>query len=423
MLAQNPGTGYTIWITGMQGAGKRSLAKEIANRLRRLERNCELLDSPDWEPYVGKGPGSTKEERIALVKRAAFIARAITRAGGFALVPMISPFREPREQARRDIGRFLEVFVDCPFETLIARDTTGQYQKALRGEIRNFIGVTDPYEPPSSPEVKVDTSKMSVDEAASLVIEALVREGSLSLDDVGLDRAPRAGSKKKGGRTPEPPPDVQYANDAEMVQRFGKAKPVPVPRVAPSAKPPPTPLPVAAKAPAKAPPAPATSAAKPGAKAVPAPAKAAPVPVKPAAKAAPVPAKPAAKAAPVPAKPAAKAAPIPAKAPAKAAPVPAKAPAKPVPAKAAARPAPVPAKAKAPAKPAPRAVAKPATKAPPAKKPAAKVAPPPVRGKTMAKPAHKADRVAAKPPQKNKPLKAPTKVAAKTVRAAGGKKR
>ena len=202
MFGQNPGTGFTIWLTGMQGAGKRTLAREVVNRLKRLDKPVEYLDGPEWEVFVGRGPGGTKEERNALVRRAGFLARAITRAGGFPVVSHISPYRELREQLRREIGRFLEVFVDCPVETLLARDTRGEYQKAMRGEIKNFIGITDPYEPPGAPEVRYDSSKQSVDEGASMVLEALVREGVLAPADAGLARAPRKPEQRRAGRKP-----------------------------------------------------------------------------------------------------------------------------------------------------------------------------------------------------------------------------
>jgi adenylylsulfate kinase len=333
MLTQHPGSGFTIWFTGMAVAGKRTLAKAVAERLRRIEKAVEYIDGPEWEQFIGRGPGETKEERTALMRRTGFAARVVTRAGGFAVVAQVSPYRETREGLRREIGRFLEVFVDCPIETLLQRDSGGLYHKAMRGEIRNFIGVTDPYEPPAAPEVRYDSSKMTPDEGAALVLEALVREGGLTPTEAGLARTPRKEKKPRGGKAPSP---ILFT--AAMLQ-LPKPQPRPEPRPAAKASPakpevkaaPAKPeVKAATKAPAKPEAkAPAKAAAKPEAKA--------PAKVAPAKAPAKTTAKPEAKA---PVKPAAK--PAPAKAPVKAA-APAKAPAKPAPAKAAAKPAAKPA--------------------------------------------------------------------------------
>lgn len=309
MYGEHTGTGITVWLTGMQGAGKRSLAREVASRLRRMGKPVEVLDGPEWEKFIGKGPGTTKEDRNAIVLRAGFVARALTRAGGFVLVPQVSPYREIREALRRDIGRFIEVFVDCSIQALMDRDTSGQYERAMRGEIRNFIGVTDPYEPPAMPEVRYDSSKQSIDDGADEVMEALVREGVLEPSDLGLTSVEPKPKPKKAKKAPEP---ILFAAEALTLPAPSTREPEPEPApVAPRAEPKAA---AARAAPAK------TAAKKSSTKS----------PTKPAAKAAP---KAAAKAAPakrsVPAKttkaPAKKAAPK--KVAAKTARVPAKKPA------------------------------------------------------------------------------------------------
>ena len=204
MYAHDPGTGFTIWLTGMPLAGKRAVARALVERLRRLGRPVELLEGPEWAMFLGENPGATPEARKAICRRAGFLARMVTRAGGFAIVPLISPYRETREGLRREIGRFLEVYVDCPFETLIKRDTKGEYAAAMRGDITDFIGITDPYEPPAAPEVRLDTARSSPDESATRILEALVREGALPPGDIGLSAAPPKEVRKGSGKVPEP---------------------------------------------------------------------------------------------------------------------------------------------------------------------------------------------------------------------------
>ncbi|MFM2152844.1 MAG: putative adenylylsulfate kinase [Pseudomonadota bacterium] len=265
MYANDPGTGFTLWLTGMPLAGKHSLAKALTERLRRLEKPVELIDGGEWEVFLGAGPGSTKEERNAITRRAGFFARMVTRAGGFAVVPQIAPYREMRDQLRREIGRFVEVYVDCPFETLMARDTKGLYLKAVSGEFPNFIGVTDPYEYPYAPEVRVDTSKTSIDAAVMQILEALVHEGALSADEIGLDRAPRREPRKAS--KPSGPGTVLFTPEMLRMPR-PTLKPVVPAKPPTSAKVEPKPA-IPAKADAKNP----SAAAKVGAKKPATPAK------------------------------------------------------------------------------------------------------------------------------------------------------
>ncbi len=220
MFGQETGSGFTIWLTGMQLAGKKTLAREIAGWLKRLEKPVESLEGAEWEQFIGRDPGDSTEERNAIVRRTGFVARAITRAGGFAVTSLVSPYRDVREQLRREIGRFLEVFVDCPIEALLDRDTKGEYQKAMRGEIKNFIGITDPYEPPTAPEVRYDSSAQTAEEGAALVIEALVREGVLTEAEAGLAHAP---AKLEKHRPRRPPPSVLFTPEMLRLAKESKA--------------------------------------------------------------------------------------------------------------------------------------------------------------------------------------------------------
>ena len=189
-------TGFTVWLTGMNGSGKTTLAKYLAGRFNALGRPVEVLEGNETAELFAKGLGETKEERNLLVKRLGFTARGITRAQGVAIVPALSPYRDARDQLRREIGRFVEVFVDCPVEVLISRDTTGRYKKAMTGEIANFVGITDPYEPPSNPEVTVRTDSEAVAEAADRIFQSLLDLGYLRGEEVHL----LAGKSMKKGK-------------------------------------------------------------------------------------------------------------------------------------------------------------------------------------------------------------------------------
>jgi adenylylsulfate kinase len=183
----------------MNGAGKTTLAKYLEARFRALGRPVEVLESPTFTALFGQGLGENKEDRNLLVNRLGFIAQAITASGGLAIVPALSPYREARDQIRRQIGKFIEVFVDCPVEELIKRDTTGRYKKALSGELPNFVGVTDPYEPPANPEVVVRTDLEPVGDSAQKIFQTMLNMGVLSGDDVKL----LSGKKMAAQRVPK----------------------------------------------------------------------------------------------------------------------------------------------------------------------------------------------------------------------------
>jgi adenylylsulfate kinase len=176
--------GFTVWLTGMSGTGKSSLANYIAARLRQVGRNVEVLDEEEVGEALWQGIGDTKEDRITSVRRVGFVANLLSRNGTAVLVAAVSPYKAGRDECRKAIGRFVEVYVDCPTERLIQRDSTGRYKKALAGEIPNFIGITEPYEPPGSPEVEVHSDDETIEGGGLKIFQALLDLGYVTSEDM-----------------------------------------------------------------------------------------------------------------------------------------------------------------------------------------------------------------------------------------------
>jgi adenylylsulfate kinase len=176
--------GFTVWLTGMSGTGKSTLASYIAARLRQVGRSVEVLDEAEVADDLWKGLGESKDERNEIVKRMGYLANLLTRNQVATLVAAVSPYKAVREENRRTVGRYIEVYVDCPTEKLIERDTTGKYKKALAGEIPNFIGITEPYEPPTSPEVTIHSDSEPVEDGAMRIFQALLDLGYVTPEEL-----------------------------------------------------------------------------------------------------------------------------------------------------------------------------------------------------------------------------------------------
>ena len=177
--------GLTIWFTGLSGAGKSTVANLLVDRLRGMGRRVELLDGDEVRKNLSSGLGFSKEDRDANIRRIAYVAKLLSRNGVIAITAAISPYREIRDEARREIGNFVEVFVDCPLEICEERDVKGLYARARAGEIQQFTGISDPYEPPRSPEVTLHTDKESPEESVNQIVARLGDLGYLSSELVG----------------------------------------------------------------------------------------------------------------------------------------------------------------------------------------------------------------------------------------------
>ena len=164
-----------VWLTGLSGAGKSTIAAVVERRLHALGRHTCVLDGDEVRRGLSRDLGFANEDRVENIRRVAEVARLMADAGLIVLVSCVSPFRAGRRAARALIpeGEFLEVFVDAPLEVAEARDPKGLYKRARRGELPNFTGIDSPYERPEHPDLRVDTAHFSADACAALIVERL----------------------------------------------------------------------------------------------------------------------------------------------------------------------------------------------------------------------------------------------------------
>ena len=171
--------GFTLWFTGLSGAGKTTVAEIVEKELKERGLRVEVLDGDIVRTNLSKGLGFSREDRNINVLRIGFVANLLTRNGVAVIVSAISPYKEARDQVRRRIIDFVEVFVDVPLEVAAERDVKGLYKKAFAGEIEQFTGVSDPYEPPAAPDLVLKTDEETPEESARKVIEKLEFYGYL----------------------------------------------------------------------------------------------------------------------------------------------------------------------------------------------------------------------------------------------------
>ncbi|HNP30005.1 MAG TPA: adenylyl-sulfate kinase [Nitrospirales bacterium] len=151
--------GFTIWLTGLPGAGKTTLAQLLGEEFRAIDHPVEILDGDEIRQRFTNDLGFTREDRDENIRRIAVVAKQLTRIGSIVIVAAISPYARARRDARMKIGNFVEVFVQCPLEICIQRDPKGLYAKAKRGEVVQLTGLSDPYEEPTTPDVIVHTNR------------------------------------------------------------------------------------------------------------------------------------------------------------------------------------------------------------------------------------------------------------------------
>ena len=176
--------GFVLWFTGLSGAGKSTLAARLAPELAARGRRVEVLDGDEVRTHLSKGLGFSKEDRDTNIRRIGYVARLLARNGVAVVAAAISPYAAVRGEVRASLGGepadFVEIHVDCSIEELTRRDVKGLYEKALRGEIANFTGVSDPYEAPERPELRVDSGTQDEDESLAAVLACLEGRGLIA---------------------------------------------------------------------------------------------------------------------------------------------------------------------------------------------------------------------------------------------------
>ena len=183
--------GFIIWLTGLSGAGKTTLANALRERLAGCGR-LEVLDGDEMRTTLCRGLGFSREDRDANVFRIGYVAKLLARNGVIAICAAVSPFRSTRAEVRRNVTNFIEVFVDCPVEVAESRDTDGLYARARMGDVEEFTGVNAPYEAPEAPEVHLFSARESVDDSVWKVLQTLEAMGI-----IGDGPAPGSGGMAK----------------------------------------------------------------------------------------------------------------------------------------------------------------------------------------------------------------------------------
>jgi adenylylsulfate kinase len=171
--------GVTVWFTGLPCSGKTTLALKLSAELKKRGIQCEDLDGDITRKYLSKGLGFSKEDRDENIRRVGFVCSLLTKHGAVTTAAFVSPYRSIRAEIREMIGDFVEVYVKCSLEKCIERDVKGMYKKAIAGEIKNFTGISDPFEEPEKPELVIESDKESEDESLRKLLVKLEELGYL----------------------------------------------------------------------------------------------------------------------------------------------------------------------------------------------------------------------------------------------------
>lgn len=166
--------GFTLWFTGLSGAGKSTVAHILEKKFQEKKLKIEVLDGDVVRTHLSKGLGFSKEDRDANIRRIGYVASLLSRNNVIVITAAISPYREVRNEVRDMHENFVEVYAKCPLEVLEKRDVKGLYKKARTGKISQFTGISDPYEEPLNPEIIIETDKETPEESAAKILNWLI---------------------------------------------------------------------------------------------------------------------------------------------------------------------------------------------------------------------------------------------------------
>lgn len=171
--------GGTIWLTGLSGSGKSTIAVELEHALIENKHQAYILDGDNIRHGLNKNLGFSPEDRSENIRRIGEVAKLFTDANIITITAFISPYRQDRDNARKlfQAGEFIEIYVKCPLDVCEQRDTKGLYKKARKGEVKEFTGISAPYEEPLNPELTIDTSKLSIEESTRTIVAYLEEKG------------------------------------------------------------------------------------------------------------------------------------------------------------------------------------------------------------------------------------------------------
>jgi len=169
--------GFVIWLTGLPASGKTTIARLLEKELKSKGYKVESMDGDEVRKWLSPTEGFTPEDRARHLRRVMYVSHLLARNGVIVIASFVSPYRKVREEARKLIGDFIEVYVKCSLETVMKRDPKGLYRRALKGEIKHMTGIDDPYEEPENPEVIVDTEKLTPEECMKKILEKVKELG------------------------------------------------------------------------------------------------------------------------------------------------------------------------------------------------------------------------------------------------------